>query len=223
MLDRVFSAAQAERGQVVYAKHCSSCHGNSLEGISAPALKGTRFLERWREGPLDALFSFIRQTMPFGRVASAGISESDYLDIVVHILNLNEYPAGAAELKRDTLTKILVVGKNGPQPVPDGSHILAVGCLNNANDDWILSKATEPGRTPTGAATATASELQASAEKKLGTLTFRLTDLEAVPDFSPAAHNGHKVQVKGFLTRQPNAERISLSSIEMLDTSCDVK
>jgi len=54
----------------------------------------------------------------------------------------------------------------------------------------------------------------------LGTLIFRLADLEAVPDFAPAAHKGHKMQAKGRLVRQPNAERLSLILIEMLDASC---
>jgi len=44
--------------------------------------------------------------------------------------------------------------------------------------------------------------------------------LEAVPDFAPDAHRGHKMQAKGRLVRQPNAERISVSLMEMLDPSC---
>src|SRR5262245_33609433 len=105
VLEGVYSTAQAERGRVAYAKYCSSCHGASLEGVSAPELTSARFIERWREGPLDSLYSFIRQTMPFGRVAAAGISDSDYLDILVHILNVNQYPAGRTELKPDALIK----------------------------------------------------------------------------------------------------------------------
>jgi hypothetical protein len=82
-----------------------------------------------------------------------------------------------------------------------------------------LSRATEPFRsrqedTPDPA------ELKASSATALGTLSFFLADFEAVPDFMPSAHNGHKMQVKGFLVRQPNAERISLTSIDMLDSSC---
>jgi len=42
----------------------------------------------------------------------------------------------------------------------------------------------------------------------LGTLIFRLADLDAVPDFAPDSHKGHKMQAKGYLVRQPGAERI---------------
>lgn len=113
------------------------------------------------------------------------------------------------------------VGKDGPQPVPDGSLVTTVGCLSEVRDGaWILSNAAEPARTRTST-TSTPAELKTSSEKRLGNLVFRLTDFEAVPDFSPEAHKGHKVQAKGYLVRQPNAERISLSSVEMLDSMCE--
>src|SRR5712691_13113095 len=71
VLDGVYSDAQAKRGQAFYTTHCSACHGNALEGVSAPPLTGNRFIERWREGMLDPLYDFIRQRMPFGRPANA--------------------------------------------------------------------------------------------------------------------------------------------------------
>ena len=113
----------------------------------------------------------------------------------------------------------MLVAKNGPQPVPDGSLIITVGCLSRQGDGpWTLSSATEPARTRTEISTP--AELSASSQKSLGTLVFRLADLEAVPGFDPEAHKGHKIQAKGYLVRQPNAERISLSSMEMLDSKC---
>ena len=44
--------------------------------------------------------------------------------------------------------------------------------------------------------------------------------LEAVPNFTPDSHKGHKMQAKGYVVRQPRAERINLSSIEMLGAEC---
>ena len=221
VLDGVYSDAQATRGQAFYTAVCSGCHGDALEGISAPQLTGNRFLERWREGMLDAFYDFIRERMPLGREGNArSIPDSDYLDILTYILKVNGYRAGASELTPGLLESVMLVGKNGPQPVPDGSLVITVGCLSQARDDlWILSNATEPARTRTSASS-TPAELKISSQKSLGTLTFRLADLEAVPDFAPDAHRGHKIQAKGYLVRQPNAERISLSSMEMLDSTC---
>ena len=221
VLDGVYSEGQATRGQAVYKTVCSGCHGNALEGVSAPQLTGNRFIERWREGRLDGIYNFIRQRMPLGRAANAQpIPDSDYLDIVTYILKVNGYRTGPGELTPGLLGNIMMVGKNGPQPVPDGALVLTVGCLSQISDEvWILSTATEPSRTR-AETTSTPEELTASSQGSLGTLTFRLTDLEAIPDFVPAAHKGHKMQAKGYLVRQPNAERISLSSMEMLDSVC---
>jgi cytochrome c5 len=220
VLDGVYSEPQVARGKTAYTVHCESCHGAQLEGVSAPTLTGERFIERWREGTLDGLYDFIRDRMPFGKPpGSKQISDKDYLDILTYLLKVNGYPSGATEFPMEGVTKVMLVGKNGPQPVPDGSLVIAIGCLVQRDDRWILSNATEPSRTRNDAST-TPAELKASTERSLGTLTFRLADLDAAPGFMPEAHLGHKMQAKGYLVRQPNAERINLSSIEMLGTTC---
>ena len=221
VLDGVFSEAQAKRGEAAYAANCGVCHGADLEGISAPELKGTHFLERWREDMLDTIYNYIKDNMPQGRALDAPrIPDTDYLDILTHILSVNGYRAGASDLAADLLEKVMLVGKNGPQPVPDGSLVVTVGCLSQARDGvWILFSATEPVRARRST-TSTPAELNASSQKRAGSLIFRLADLEAVPDFVPDSHKGHKLQVKGYLTRQPGAERISLSSMTMLDSMC---
>jgi mono/diheme cytochrome c family protein len=221
VLDGVYSEAQAVRGHDFYTAVCSSCHGTALEGISAPPLKDDRFIERWREGMVDSLYDFIRERMPFGRRASdKPIPDAEYLDILTYILKMNGYRSGDSELTAGLVGNVMLVGMNGPKPVPDGSHVITVGCLVPAADGaWVVSSATEPARVRQEDVSRPA-QLKSSSERKLGTLTFRLADLEAVPDFSPPAHSGHKMQVKGFLVRQPNAERISLTSIEMLDAHC---
>src|SRR5215813_5174177 len=116
VLDGVYSNAQAERGQGFYTTYCGGCHGNSLEGVSAPPLTGSRFIERWREGVLDPLYDFIRQRMPFGRPANAKpIPDNDFLDILTYILKINGYRSGESDLKRDLLRNVMFVGINGPQ------------------------------------------------------------------------------------------------------------
>ena len=221
VLDGVYSDAQATRGQAAFTAHCSVCHGDALEGVSAPQRTGDRFLERWREDTLDTIYNFIKERMPLGRAPDASpIPASDYLDILTHILKMNGYRAGPSELTPDLVATFMLVGKNGPQPVPDGSLVITVGCLSQARDGvWILFSATEPARTRTSN-TSTPAELRASSQKRLGALIFRLADLDAVPDFAPDMHKGHKMQAKGYLVRQPSAERISLSSMEVLDSSC---
>jgi mono/diheme cytochrome c family protein len=223
VLDGAYSDAQVARGKVAYTAYCSACHGSAFEGVSAPTIVGDRFIERWREGTLDPLYDFIRERMPFGQPAGAKrISDSEYLDILTYVLKGNGYPTGPAELTRETVTKVLLLGKNGRQPVPDGSLVVAVGCLTQRDGRWILSNATEPARTRNDA-TSTPAELKASTAMTLGALSFRLADLDAVPDFMPEMHQGHKMQAKGFLVRQPNAERINLSSIDMLDSTCSTQ
>jgi hypothetical protein len=221
VLDGIYSDAQASRGQAGYTAVCSVCHGDALEGVSAPELTGDRFIEHWREDMLDGIYNFIRERMPPGREGSPSpIPDSHYLDILTYILKVNGYRSGANELTPDLVGNVMLVGKNGPQPVPDGSLVITVGCLSQARDGiWVLFNSTEPARTRTSR-TSSAAELRASSQKSLGTLIFRLADLEAVPDFAPDAHRGHKMQAKGYLVRQPNAERISLSSMELLDSTC---
>jgi len=222
VLDGVYSDAQAARGQALYTAICSACHGLALEGVSAPQLTGNRFIERWREDMLDTIYSFIRERMPLGRAPGAKpIPGSDYLDILTFILKGNGYRAGASELTSGNLGNIMLVGMNGPQPVPDGELIITVGCFSEIRDGlWALINATEPARTRTST-TSTPAELRTSTQKTLGSLTFRLADLDVVPDFEPDMHKGHKMQAKGYLVRQPNAERISLSSLDMLDSKCE--
>ena len=87
--------------------------------------------------------------MPFGRAPGAPrIPDSDYLDILTHILNVNGYRSGPNELTPDLLGSVTLVGKNGPQPVPDGALVSTAGCLSQARDGiWVLFNATEPART----------------------------------------------------------------------------
>jgi len=220
-LDGIFSEAHAKREETAYAANCSVCHGADLEGDWTPELKGTHFLERWREDMLDTIYNYIKDNMPQGRAPDAPrIPDTDYLDILTHILNVNGFRAGASDLTADLVERVMLVGKNGPQPVPDGSLVVTVGCLSQARDGvWILFSATEPVRARRST-TSTPAELNASSQKRPGFMIFRLADLEAVPDFVPDSHKGHKVQAKGYLTRQPGAERISLSSMTMLDSMC---
>ena len=220
VLDSVYSDPQASRGQNVYQAACASCHGDALEGVSAPELTGNRFIDRWREGMLDGIYNFIRQRMPLGRSPNSNtISDKDYIDLVTFILKSNGYPAGTNELVPDVLPSVRFVGKSGPRPVPDGALVITVGCLSEAADGrWVLLRSTEPARTRSELSSP--ADVKVSSAQALGTQVFRLAELDAVADFKPEDHKGHKMQAKGYIVRQTNADRISLSSMVMLDSVC---
>ncbi len=94
--------AQARRGQALYEKHCASCHGARLEGGSASALAGARFLGKWASGnrSVDDLYYITRTQMPYG--AGGTLGNQEYIDIVAHMLRANGYRAGARELPADS-------------------------------------------------------------------------------------------------------------------------
>ncbi|MEO6386872.1 MAG: PQQ-binding-like beta-propeller repeat protein [Croceibacterium sp.] len=90
--DGVFSAAQADAGQRVYAANCAACHGAALDGAGeAPPLKGTAFLASWRGRTLADLMAKV-STMPPGSASS--LSEADHLTVMAYILQANGFSAG---------------------------------------------------------------------------------------------------------------------------------
>jgi len=215
VLDGVYTTGQADRGEAAYSMYCRGCHeGQDADG---PELTGRQFLDRWREDTLEPLFMFIRTRMP-GNLPG-GLDERVYADIMAHILQANGLPAGMAELRPETVGSIQLVGADGPRPLSNLTIVRAVGCLSpEANDTWALVKAGSPrpvrdrivdGTTP--------AELKASAAQPLGTQTFPLLSVTQ----QGASYAGHKVQVKGVLTRQNTLERINVMSLESVALPCE--
>jgi alcohol dehydrogenase (cytochrome c) len=98
----VFTAAQAERGHVVFERVCAGCHASNLGGDEpreVPALAHEQFDASWRGEPVAALHRKIRTTMPADRPGS--LTAADYTDIVAYILQANGFRPGAAELTAD--------------------------------------------------------------------------------------------------------------------------
>ena len=60
---------------------------------------GGAFLGGWSGDPLSELLLFVRDTMP--QDDPGGLSEMDYSDVLAYILQVNEFPAGDAELDSD--------------------------------------------------------------------------------------------------------------------------
>ncbi len=95
----VYTEAQATRGQTLYAKHCASCHGQQLEGGSAAALTGSRFMAKWGGKSVEELFYITRTQMPYGTAGT--LTRQQYIDIVAAQLRANGYSRGPRELPAD--------------------------------------------------------------------------------------------------------------------------
>lgn len=217
VLNGVYTADQAAKGEAEYESNCVRCHdGSNADG---PSLVGRPFIDRWREDNLDVLFNYIETKMPAD--STAKLSDSTYLNILAYILRANTFPDGAKELTADVLGSIRLVGKDGPKPLPANTLVQVVGCLaQSSNNAWTLTNASEPIRTRDGKET-TAEDLKRSEARPLGTQTFRLQNFTNVRfDFSPDPYKGHKVQIKGVLIRQPYNDRINVTLLNTVASTC---
>ena len=215
--DGVFTSEQATRGKALLATACAACHAADLSGGNGPALKGEVFLNHWMEGSLDALFAKVK-SMPPNR---ANLGDSAYIDLVAFLLQANAFPAGAQELKAETIPGVQIQGKNGPAPVPNFALVDVVGCFARGSDDtWILSNGSEPVRTRSPMQP-TESEIAAAKAKALGSQKIQLLDVEFFSNaFHPESHAGHKVNAKGFLMRAGTDVKINVTWVEMLAADC---
>jgi S-disulfanyl-L-cysteine oxidoreductase SoxD len=97
--DGVYTAAQAMRGQQLYEQRCAMCHGNALDGGSAPPLAGSVFLRAWSGRSLWELASKIRNTMPADDPGKLTPTQST--DLVAFLLQTGKFPVGRSELPND--------------------------------------------------------------------------------------------------------------------------
>ncbi len=97
--DGVYTEEQAKRGESLYEKQCSTCHGDKLAGReSAPPLIGGAFMANWNGLTLGDLFERIRRTMP--QDSPGKLSRQQNADVLAYVLNFNKFPAGKTELYR---------------------------------------------------------------------------------------------------------------------------
>jgi mono/diheme cytochrome c family protein len=217
VLDGVFTAAQAERGSTLYGAECASCHDGA--DVDGPSLGGAPFLDRWREDTLNRLFDFIKMRMP--QSAPGSLSDAAYVDILAYLLNENSFQAGSRELTIDALGSTLLVGPDGPQPLPPGALVRVVGCLEQApSREWVIERAGAPSRVRGGNAISE-TEASAAAAAPLGTQTFTLQNLGESGTALPGSGNaGQKVVIKGALTQRPGASRIHVTAVTSVAASC---
>jgi len=191
-----------------------------ISRASGPSLKEQRFARDFAGKDLTTLFTKISKTMP--RSDPGTLDDEAVLDIVAHILKENGFPAGTAELTSAGLAGVqLIAGRPKPPPPPgDFSYVEVVGCLTAAPQNaWLLTKASDPVTVnPVSAApTASAAPAQSDAPKLLGTRTIHLLDAMA---YTPEAHKGQKMVVRGLLVKLPDEQRMTISSFTMVGSSC---
>jgi mono/diheme cytochrome c family protein len=208
----IFTDEQAERGRTNFYQSCVRCHGQNLEGATAPSLNGNRFITAWENENLYKLFVKVRDTMPpnFGTI----LTDEAKLDVITFLLRTNGYPAGPEELKVDvdTLENIQVVRKGAAQVVSNFSVVRVVGCLTaGPNNTWTLSNTTDPVLSRDQASTP--EELKRAEALPSGKQTYRLV---SVAGFNPQQHAGKRLDVKGLLYKDETDARINVTSLQMV-------
>jgi mono/diheme cytochrome c family protein len=88
--DGVYTKAQGERGQKVFADKCTTCHEPSR-------FSGEAFHESWDNKAMKELWDVASGTMPEDNPGS--LKQQEYADILAYFLSLNAYPAGETELQ----------------------------------------------------------------------------------------------------------------------------
>ncbi|MBL4821049.1 MAG: PQQ-binding-like beta-propeller repeat protein [Gammaproteobacteria bacterium] len=92
-----YTVAQADAGAEAFAANCATCHGNDLSGSPlGPMLAGADFMSRWGTQTAGALIANVKTNMPPG--GNENLTDTDYQNIVAHILASNGMIKGATEL-----------------------------------------------------------------------------------------------------------------------------
>jgi len=223
--DGAYTNAQAERGQKAYTEHCAGCHQPDLSGKGEfPPLKGDSFMDRWHDYSVKPLFNMIKTEMPplrFRTPDTKPLSDDMYVEIITYILKSNAFPEGQEELTVGTLDQVQILGRNGVQPPPQFALVLSIGCLTYKPISWMLTHATSPVR-GTMPDTASREEIEAAKTTSLGLRQYRLADFGYLGrDFNAEALEDHRILVKGYIIRQPEFERISVTSITIISPECE--
>ena len=112
-----YEAAQAERGETLYQQNCAACHLPDLQGsFEAVALRGSAFVDNWRNRTPAQMLDLLRRTMP--TQAPGSLSDDEYLDITAFLLQANGVAAGNSSLAANSDAVLFVGGESGQEDVP---------------------------------------------------------------------------------------------------------
>jgi mono/diheme cytochrome c family protein len=95
--DGVFTAAQAERGKVVYEQSCKNCHQAEFYAER---------LQLWQNKSVGALFESLSTTMPADNVGS--LATSEYIDVLAYVFSITGSPTGTTELTTENYDAITI-------------------------------------------------------------------------------------------------------------------
>jgi mono/diheme cytochrome c family protein len=110
----IYTKEQADRGEMLYADTCATCHGSALQGGEmAPPLTGPEFDANWDTVSLGELVERVRTTMPSNNPGS--LTRQQVTDILAHLLARAKAPAGTTDLPTqvDALNTIIYTAKPG--------------------------------------------------------------------------------------------------------------
>jgi quinoprotein glucose dehydrogenase len=99
VVDGVYTAEQAKRGEMLYADACAACHDPALIGGIGPALAGKDFIAVWKNSTVGDVFTKIKVEMPL--TAPGTLTADQTADLVSFILTSNKFPAGTTPLAAD--------------------------------------------------------------------------------------------------------------------------
>jgi len=90
----LYTASQAQQGAGIYAHQCAVCHGDTLAGAAAPALKGMAFNEMATSQRLTvkSLLDVTSRTMPL--TAPGSLKQEEYAALTAFVLQQAGFPAG---------------------------------------------------------------------------------------------------------------------------------
>ena len=204
--DGVYTEAQATRGMMAYGQSCAGCHALAAEG-KAP-LVGEPFWKSFTQKNVSDLLEFTSTYMPNGTPGS--LSKSAYEDIVALMLKSNGFPAGAIELRPDSIADVQIVQKDGRTELPANALVRVVGCLALSGADWMVTSATTPERAervvPAGE----------DATRPLGsrnlTLKFVVTRLDGLV--------GSRVSVTGLLVGADGVDGLNVTAVNRIASEC---
>ncbi|HKO15369.1 MAG TPA: cytochrome c [Gemmatimonadaceae bacterium] len=102
-----YTAAQAERGEHVFAGVCASCHQRDQ-------FIGQAFVDAWKDRRVSDLYSLVSGTMPVNN--PGGLKEDEYLGVVAYLLRANHATEGAPadSLRPDSTLRAYRIAVHAP-------------------------------------------------------------------------------------------------------------